>query len=73
MNDLLLIKAEKWFAELEIRTTARPTCLMVNEADLLQYGTPEVMLEDLRTVAGSRRLFWGERGIDKDNLYLHSI
>lgn len=73
MNDLLLQKAEQWLAELAVKTIARPTCLMVNESDLTQYGTVSDMLIEIRTAVGSNRLFWGERGIDTEHLYLHSI
>lgn len=73
MNDLLLQKAEKWFAELSVKTIARPTCLMVNEADLIQFGTPAEVLTEIKSAVGSNRLYWGERGIDRENLYLHTI
>jgi len=73
MNDLLLQKAEKWFAELSVKTVARPTCLMVNESDLSQFGTASEVLTELKTAVGSARLFWGERGTDREHLYLHSI
>jgi hypothetical protein len=73
MNDLFLIKAEKWFAELSVKTIARPTCLMVNRADLEQFGSAAEVLVELRSFLGCNRVYWGEAGIDKDNLYLQSI
>lgn len=73
MNDLLLQKAEQWFAELSVRTIACSTCLMVNESDLTQFGTAEEVLAEVRTAVGVNRLYWGERGTDKENLYLQTF
>jgi len=70
MNDILLQKAEKWFAELSVKTIARPTCLLVNKVDLEQFGTQTEVLDELRGFLNSKRLYWGEVGIDTENLYL---
>ncbi len=73
MNDILLQKAEKWFAELSVKTIARPTCLLVSKIDLEQFGSSNEVLIELRGFVGSNRLYWGEVGIDKENLYLQAF
>ena len=66
MNDLVLQKAEKWFAELGIKTWARPTCLLVSQKGVAEFGTAEEILKELRQSINSKRLCWGVSGITDD-------
>jgi hypothetical protein len=78
MNDKLLIEAEKWLAELGVRTKACPTCLMVNRDDIVNLGflpTPEgsayeLFLGELRN-AISKRLYWANK--DDEWFYLQAF
>lgn len=70
MNTLLGL-AEAWFAGLEIKTIARPTCLMVNKADVEKFGTHGDVLAELRTGIGSTKVFWSNK--DDNYLYLESF
>ena len=75
---MALDRAEKWFNELEIRTIARPTCLMVNRQDitsLCSAGTCEdgydAILKELKSALNSSRFYW--TGRDDEWLYLDTL
>ena len=74
MNDPILIASEKWFAELQVETFARPTCLLVNRQQLENLGTAKEILDELRGVLNSKRVYWGLNGVlDEKWLYLQAF
>jgi len=72
---MALDRAEKWFNELEIRTIARPTCLMVNRDDIDKlFGIGviyETVLTELKNGLGYTRYYWTNK--DSEWLYLETI
>jgi hypothetical protein len=67
MNELLN-KAERWLAELGIRTIARPTCLMVNRDDVTTLGDSNELLKELRSALGTNKFYWAS--FDDNHYYL---
>jgi hypothetical protein len=67
MNNLLLVRAEKWLGELGIRTERADTCLKVNRDDAEVFMP---LLDELKKGLNSPRLCWG--GKDDVWLYLES-
>jgi len=66
-----LVKAEKWFAEMSIRTQVRQTYLMVNRDDIDNLGNSNELLELVKTDTGCNKLFWSQT--DDNWLYLDSF
>lgn len=67
MNDKLLIDAEKWLAEIGVRTEAKPNNeLFVNRDDIINLGFQPTegksaydnFLSELRDGVNSKRLYW---------------
>ena len=70
MNAVLLERAEKWLAELGIRTERADTVLKVHRDDAAEFGEPSDLLFGLKAGLASPRLCWGAK--DDEWLYLES-
>jgi hypothetical protein len=76
MNNMLLLRAEKWLNELGIKTEQSQTMLKVNRTDMVSLlpGTWESqydeILGEMKKALNSPRLFWGMK--DDEWLYLES-
>jgi hypothetical protein len=68
----VLNACEKWLSEMNVKTIARPTCLMVSRDDVVNnLGDTDEVLKALREATSSSKLFWA--GKDDDYLYLESF
>jgi hypothetical protein len=67
MNNMLLLRAEKWLGELGIRTERADTVLKVNRDDAEAFMP---LIDELKIGLNSPRLFWS--GKDDNWLYLES-
>lgn len=57
MNNLL-VAAEKWFNELEIKTAMFPNCLKVDRKDVENWGGKAEVLSSLRVSIGNNKVLW---------------
>jgi len=75
MNNLLLIKAEKWLSELGIKTIACPTCLMVSRDGIENlYGigvSYQAFLDEVKIGIESNRIHWTHK--DDNWLYMDTL
>ena len=66
----ILNNLEKWLTELEVKNIARPTCLMVNKAQLMALvGSESEVVPTLKTI--NTKLFVSQQ--DNDWLYIDSF
>ena len=70
MNNMLLIRAEKWLNELGIKTERDSNMLKVNRTDIMNViaEADSEILGELKKAVGSPRLCWG--GKDDNWLFL---
>ena len=72
MNNLLL-KAEKWLNEIDVRTKNIDAHLGVNVADLKAIGELDILIDDINAGCNTTKLFWASQHSTPEWLVLDSF